>query len=60
VSATVLTAYRWLSRLESWEDGQGLVEYTLLLALIAFVAIVSLTGLGQTIVTKLYTLSGSL
>lgn len=40
-------------------EGQGLVEYTLLVALIAFVAISSVTTLGQTIVTKLYTLGAS-
>ena len=31
------------------EDGQGMVEYALILALIAIVAIVALTGLGQKI-----------
>ncbi len=42
------------------EEGQGLVEYTLLIALIAFVAIASVSTLGEAIVTKLYTLGGSL
>jgi Flp pilus assembly pilin Flp len=60
VSATILTAKLWLSRLHERIRGQGLVEYVLILALVAVVAIVSLTGLGQTIVTKLYTLSNSL
>jgi len=36
------------------------VEYTVLVALIAFVAIAAVSTLGETIVTKLYTLAGSL
>jgi Flp pilus assembly pilin Flp len=48
-----------MSHLASIENGQGLVEYILVLALVAVIAIASLTGLGSTIVTKLYTLSGS-
>ena len=38
------------------QRGQGLVEYTLLLGLITLVAIAAVTGLGQTILTRLYTL----
>jgi Flp pilus assembly pilin Flp len=57
---TLLSATQaWLSLLRRRQEGQGLVEYTLLMSLIAFVAIASLTGLGTTIVTKLYTLAGS-
>jgi len=41
------------------ENGQGLVEYTLLVGLIALVAIASVTTLGETILTRLYTLGGS-
>jgi len=41
------------------QDGQGLVEYTLLLGLITLVAIASVTTLGQTIVTRLYGLGTS-
>jgi Flp pilus assembly pilin Flp len=50
---------RAFRRSEREEDGQGLFEYTLLVALIAMVAIVTITSLGQTIVTRLYTLGGS-
>ena len=39
---------------QRWESGQGLAEYSLMLVLIAVIAIVALTGLGQTIVGKLY------
>lgn len=42
------------------EEGQGLVEYALILALIAVVAILTLTGLGQKIVQKLTNISNAL
>jgi Flp pilus assembly pilin Flp len=35
------------------EEGQALVEYTLILALVSIVAITVLTGIGNNIVTKL-------
>jgi Flp pilus assembly pilin Flp len=41
------------------QEGQGLVEYTLLIALIAFVVIAALSSLGTTIITKLYGLANS-
>ena len=42
---------RWLAehRPENGEEGQGLAEYALILALIAIVAIISLAFLGNTI-----------
>ncbi|HTE84292.1 MAG TPA: Flp family type IVb pilin [Dehalococcoidia bacterium] len=42
------------------ESGQGLAEYGLILALVAVVAIVALTGLGQAIATALGQVTGSL
>ena len=42
-----------VKRIWSEEEGQGLAEYGLILALIAVVCILALTGLGQAIVTKL-------
>ncbi len=36
------------------EEGQGLVEYTLMVSLIALVAIGTLTAMGQGIVNTLY------
>jgi len=42
-----------LSRLAQGEEGQGLAEYGLILALVAVVAITALTGLGSAIVGTL-------
>jgi pilus assembly protein Flp/PilA len=42
------------------ESGQGLAEYGLILALVAVVAIVALTGLGTAIVGALSQIAGSL
>ena len=39
-----------LNRLDDREEGQGLAEYGLILALVAVVAITALTGLGSAIV----------
>jgi Flp pilus assembly pilin Flp len=40
-------------RLTNREDGQALVEYTLILALVSVVAITLLAGIGGGLVTKL-------
>ena len=50
----------WLRTRAAAEDGQGLAEYGLILALIAVVAIVALTGLGSNIASTLSSVSGSL
>ena len=42
------------------EDGQGLAEYGLILALIAVVAIAALTGLGSGISSTLGSITSSL
>jgi len=42
------------------EAGQGLVEYGLILALIAVVAIAALTGLGSAILAALSQVTGAL
>ena len=46
--------------MERTEEGQGLAEYGLILALIAVVAIVALTGLGAAIAATLNSITGSL
>ena len=45
--------HTWLSSLLDREEGQGLAEYALILALIAIVAILALTFLGGQISTIL-------
>lgn len=42
------------------EEGQALVEYTLILALVSIVAITVLTGIGTAIVSKLETVKTAL
>jgi len=42
------------------EDGQGLAEYGLILALVAVVAIVALTGVGTAIIGTLGNITNSL
>lgn len=48
------------TRLVDGEEGQGLTEYALILALIAIVAIVALTFLGGKVSDVLSTVGGSL
>ena len=42
------------------DEGQALVEYTLILALVSIVAITVLTGIGTAIVKKLETVQAAL
>jgi pilus assembly protein Flp/PilA len=51
---------RILSFFRHHEDGQGLAEYALILALIAVIAIVALLFLGSQISDKLSTIGGTL
>ena len=46
--------------IEKREEGQGLAEYALILALIAIVAILALTFLGGQISTILSTIGGAI
>ena len=50
---------RRIARLLKSDDGQGLAEYALILALIAIVAVVSLVFLGTVISTLLSTIGHS-
>jgi pilus assembly protein Flp/PilA len=56
------TVLRFLARVQSArdEEGQGLAEYGLILALIAVVAIAALTALGNGIVAKLNQVTAAL
>ena len=51
--------HAFLASLRGDEDGQGLAEYALILALIAIVAIVALIFLGQQVSTILSTVGNS-
>jgi pilus assembly protein Flp/PilA len=50
----------WLASLLHREEGQGLAEYALILALIAIVAIIALLFLGTQISTILSTIGNAL
>jgi pilus assembly protein Flp/PilA len=49
-----------LARLMDEDEGQGLTEYALILALIAIVAIAALTFLGGKVTSELSTVANSL
>jgi pilus assembly protein Flp/PilA len=51
---------RLLVRMHNEEDGQGLTEYALILALIAVIAIAALTLLGGNVTDVLSTAANSL
>ena len=51
--------HRFLASLQRDEEGQGLAEYALILALIAIVAIIALIFLGGQVSTILSTVGGS-
>ena len=57
VRSTIARILRYFHR---DEDGQGLAEYALILALIAVIAIVALLFLGSQISDKLSTIGGTL
>jgi pilus assembly protein Flp/PilA len=58
--ALVSMVESWLRMRAESEEGQGLAEYGLILALVAVVAIVALTGLGSAIVSTLGSVTSSL
>ena len=49
----MLRMYTWIASLRDREEGQALVEYALILALIAVVSIAALTALGTGVSTQL-------
>lgn len=48
--ATLLNLYEWLLARKNQEEGQGMVEYALILFLVSVVAIAILTTMGTNIV----------
>ena len=60
VVARMMAAQVWLKRRLRREEGQGLVEYALILALIAILVIVALKFLQPTISNTLNTVSNAL
>jgi pilus assembly protein Flp/PilA len=50
----------WLSKFDVEEEGQGLVEYALIIVLVSIVSIVMLTLLGQSISGVFESISGTL
>jgi pilus assembly protein Flp/PilA len=60
IVARVLAAQAWMKRRLRREEGQGLVEYALILALIAILVIVALKFLQPQIANTLNTVSNAL
>jgi pilus assembly protein Flp/PilA len=50
----------WLSQFDREEEGQGLVEYALIIVLVSIVAVAALTLLGTTVSGVFDTISGEL
>ena len=53
MSGLLLAIESWVRARRRNEDGQGLAEYGLILALVAAVAVAALTGLGAAVVNTL-------
>jgi len=60
IVARMMAAQAWMKRHLRREEGQGLVEYALILALIAILVIVALKFLQPTISTTLNNVSNNL
>jgi pilus assembly protein Flp/PilA len=50
----------WLSKFDTEDEGQGMVEYALILVLVSVVAIVTLRILGTDVAAIFTSISGSL
>jgi pilus assembly protein Flp/PilA len=56
----ILTAYTQIQRFVAVQDGQDLVEYALVVALVAFGAVTAMQGLSSELNTVFTTISSSL
>jgi pilus assembly protein Flp/PilA len=56
----MLRMYTWFASLRDREEGQALVEYALILALIAVVSIAALTALGTSVRDQLLAIGGAI
>lgn len=50
----------WLSKFEREDEGQGLVEYALIIVLVSIVAVAALGLLGDQVVAVFESITGSL
>jgi pilus assembly protein Flp/PilA len=50
----------WLSQFDREEEGQGLVEYALIIVLVSIVSILALTALGEQVRTVFETITAAL
>ena len=60
IQRVAVSAHLFVARLRDREDGQALVEYALILALIAVVSIAVLTALGFGVRDKLQTIADAI
>ena len=60
LNALVVRAMVTAARLQTQEEGQGLAEYGLILALVAVVVVGAVTLLGKNLNTKLASIAGSI
>jgi len=58
--ATLLSVYEWLLARKAEEEGQGLVEYALILFLVSIAAVVALALIGTNVTAVFNNIAGRL